>query len=80
MWVPTEDEAVEMFARHFEALHRSGAIRKAEQRASHFKSAGDHEGHRVWQKVAGRIVELRHPERIKRRRSHEAGWPSSQHS
>jgi len=48
MWLPTEEEAVDMFARHFEALHRSGAIRKAKQRASHFKNAGDHEAHRVW--------------------------------
>ena len=32
MWVPKKEEAVEMFARHFEACHRSGAVERAKQR------------------------------------------------
>ncbi len=72
MWVPTEDEAVDMFARHFEALHRSGAASKAEQTASELESQGDSDGHRVWRKVADRIRRLRHPERVSQRRATEA--------
>ena len=59
MWIPTEDDAVEMFARHFEALHKSEAASKAEEKAEHLKQTGDHEGHRVWSKVAGVIKYLR---------------------
>jgi hypothetical protein len=59
MWVPSEDEAVEMFARHFEALHRSGAAAKAKQQAEILIRGGDLKGHRIWKKVAERILHLR---------------------
>ena len=59
MWVPTEDEAVEMFARHFEALHRSGAVMRAKEKAEFLKQTGDVEGHRVWNKVAEVVDRLR---------------------
>jgi len=72
MWVPTEAEAVEMFARHFEARHRNGALSKAEETAYDLEKRGDHEGYRVWTMVAGRIRALRHTDRIERRRSIEA--------
>jgi hypothetical protein len=59
MWVPSEDEAVDMFARHFEALHRSGAATKAKREAESLHRSGDHKGHRMWTKVAERIKHLR---------------------
>jgi hypothetical protein len=59
MWVPSEDEAVDMFARHFEALHRSGAATKAKEEADALNRSGDHKGHRIWTKVVERIQHLR---------------------
>lgn len=72
MWVPTEAEAVEIFARHFEARHRNGAVSKAEETAYDLAKRGDHEGHRVWAMVAGRIKALRCAERVEQRRNSEA--------
>ena len=71
MWIPSEDEAVEMFARHFEARHRSAAVRKADEKLSALKAAGDDEGYRIWQKVAERVKVLREPERVAARRELE---------
>ena len=51
-WLLGEHEAVDMFARHFEALHGSDAATKAKQQAESIKRSGDHEGHRIWMKVA----------------------------
>jgi hypothetical protein len=59
MWVLSEDEAVDMFARHFEALHRSEAASKANQEAESLKGSGDHKGRRIWMKVVERIQHLR---------------------
>jgi len=59
MWIPTQDEAVEMFARHFEALHRAGAAAKAKQQAEILIRGGDYSGHRIWTKVAERIKHRR---------------------
>jgi hypothetical protein len=59
MWVPSEDEAVDMFARYFAARHKNGAVTKAEQQAGSLNRSGDHEGHRVWSKIAERIKHLR---------------------
>jgi hypothetical protein len=53
--VPTKEEAVNMFARHFEACHRSGAAERAKQRAAALKAKGDHEGHKIWIAVACRV-------------------------
>ncbi|MCK9918979.1 hypothetical protein MXD81_58625 [Microbacteriaceae bacterium K1510] len=72
MWIPTEAEAVDMFARHFEARHRNGALSKAEETAYDLEKKGDHEGHRIWAMVAGRIKELRCTDRIDQRRNVEA--------
>ncbi len=71
MWVPSEDDAVEMFARHFEARHRGGAIAKATEAASTLKAAGDEPGHKVWIKVADRLRLLRNADRITSRRQFE---------
>jgi len=51
-WLLGEHEAVDMFARHFETLHGSDAAIKAKQQAESIKRSGDHEGHRIWMKVA----------------------------
>lgn len=67
MWVPTE--AVDMFARHFEARHRNGALSKAEETAYDLENKGDHEGYRVWAMVADRIRELRGADRIEQRQN-----------
>lgn len=72
MWVPTEDDAVEMFARHFEALHRSGAAAKAKQKAFELRDRGDRTGYAVWKKVADRIEQLRRPDHVDQRRESEA--------
>lgn len=72
MWIPTEQDAVDMFSRHFEALHRSGAANKADKRASDLRQAGDISGHVMWKEAADRIRQFRSPSEIERRRSMEA--------
>ena len=57
-WLLGEHEAVDMFARHFEALHGSDAATKAKQQAESIKPSGDHEGHRIWMKVVERVQHL----------------------
>ena len=71
MWVPTKEEAVDMFARHFEACHRSGAAERAKQRAASLKANGDHEGHKIWTAVACRVEALRQEDRVALRRVKE---------
>jgi len=71
MWVPKKEEAVEMFARHFEACHRSGAVERAKQKAASFRAKGDHEGHKIWSDVACRIEALRKEDRVALRRAKE---------
>ena len=71
MWFPTQEEAVEMFARHFEARHRSGSLLRARQTAEHLKKSGDDDGHKIWHRVADRIEDLRKHHRIARRRAIE---------
>jgi hypothetical protein len=71
MWVPTQDEAIEMYARHFEALHRSGSAARARETAAAMKAKGDHKGHKVWNDVADTIGRLRQQERIVGRRHFE---------
>lgn len=72
MWIPNEQDAVDMFSRHFEALHRSGAVTKAEKRAAELAQSGDISGHAMWKRVADRIRQVRSPSDIERRRSMEA--------
>jgi hypothetical protein len=70
-WVPTKEEAVEMFARYFEACHRSGAIGRARQIASSLEAKGDHEGHKIWTDVACSVEALRQGDRVPLRRAKE---------
>jgi hypothetical protein len=47
MWVPTQSEAIEMFARHYETRHRAGAAERARRTAATLAEKGDHQGHAV---------------------------------
>ncbi len=71
MWFLSEQEAVEIFAAHFEARHRSGAIVKAKEIARRLKSRGDEKGFRLWEKVATRVGEVRKMPRVRLRREFE---------
>jgi len=63
VWFPSEDEAIDMFARHFAALHQSEGATKAEQQAESLKRSGDPKGHQIWMKVAERIKHLHREEK-----------------
>ena len=71
MWLRTEEEAVEMFARHFEALHRSGSVPRARQAAESLKKRGDNKDHQIWHRVADKIEDLRNDSLVVRRRAIE---------
>jgi hypothetical protein len=71
MWLPTEEEAVEMFARHFEALHRSGSVPRARRTAESLKECGDDKGHQIWHRVADKIEDLRNDSLVEQRRAIE---------
>jgi len=69
MWVPSQEDVVDIFARHFEALHRSGSVQRARQTANSLKERGDHEGHSIWRRVADKIEnDLRRDRPLTRRR------------
>ena len=55
MWIPTEAEAIEMFARHFMARHGSGAATRAKEAAADLKRHGDIKGYDIWSRVAERV-------------------------
>jgi hypothetical protein len=47
MWIPTQDEAVEMYARFLAARHRSSAGGYARGNAEKLLAKGDFEGYAV---------------------------------
>ena len=71
MWTPTGSEAVNIFARHFEARHRSGAAGRARNTAAHLKDTGDLPGSALWSEVAETIERLRDHHHVARRRERE---------
>ena len=72
MWRPTGSEAIDMFARHFEARHRSGAAPRARSTAARLRDKGDLPGSIVWNEVANTIERLRSDHRrIAKRRELE---------
>lgn len=71
MWIPTQSESIEMFARHFETFHRAGAAERARRTAAALAEKGDRDGHAVWIEVADRIEHLRQPQLLARRRALE---------
>ena len=52
MWLPTQDEAVEMYARFLAARHKAGAGRYARRHAEKLLAKGDVTGHAIWTRVA----------------------------
>ena len=71
MWIPTQSESIEMFARHYEALHRAGAAERARRTAAVLAEKGDHDGHAVWNQVADTVERLRQPQQLDSRRARE---------
>jgi len=71
MWFPTEEDAVQIFARHFEAKHRGGSATLARETAGRLKERGDHEGYKIWNRVADKIENLRQDRRLVQRRAME---------
>jgi len=59
MWIPTQDEAVEMYARFLVARHGSAARRYAIRTADRLLAKSDVAGHTVWARVADRIEKLK---------------------
>jgi hypothetical protein len=55
MWIPTQDEAVEMYARFLIARHRRGAARHARTTADKLLSRGDSHGYAIWNRVADAV-------------------------
>jgi hypothetical protein len=52
MWMPTQDEAIDMYARFLKSRHGKAASRHARKRAHQLLSNGDSAGHAIWNRVA----------------------------
>ena len=52
MWIPTLDEAAEMYARYWSARFGRTAKKSAEEMAELLAAKGDLDGKAAWQKVA----------------------------
>ena len=52
MWIPTQDEAVLMYARFLKARHGAAASKLARQTAHTLQNNGDLAGYRIWNAVA----------------------------
>ena len=57
MWFPTENEAVEMFARCLAARHRAGC--RAREQAECLKKRGDLAGYKIWNDIADAVDRIR---------------------
>ena len=55
MWNVTRDEAVEMYARFWTARHGKSAGALARKTAHSLENAGDVEGQKIWNEVAGAV-------------------------
>ena len=55
MWFPTEDEAVDMFARFLKSRHRGAAGRYAREHADKLLAKGDFRGYAIWNRVADAV-------------------------
>src|SRR5262245_13716332 len=62
MWVPTQDEAVEMYACFLAARHGSAAGQYARETADKLQTKGDFAGYAIWSRVAD-VVERKSLER-----------------
>jgi hypothetical protein len=52
MWIPTQDEAVHMYARFLTARHGNAAGRYARKMADKLRTQGDDVGSTIWDRVA----------------------------
>ena len=64
MWIPTQDEAIEMYARFLAARHGRAAAKYARLTADRLHARGDFAGHQIWGLVAD-VIERRPPKRAK---------------
>ena len=55
MWIPTQDEAVEMYARFLSARRGKAAGRYARKTADRLLAEGDIPGHIIWTRVADTV-------------------------
>jgi hypothetical protein len=58
MWIPTQGEAVEMYAHFLVARHGKGASRYARKTADKLQAKGDVAGHTIWSRVADAVDQL----------------------
>jgi len=52
MWFPTQNDAVEMFARFLKARHGTAASKLARKTAASLQNEGDVNGCKIWTQVA----------------------------
>jgi len=55
MWVPTQDEAVLIYARFLKARHGTAASKLARQSAKTLQDEGDADGYKIWNAVADAV-------------------------
>ena len=55
MWVPTQDEAVLIYARFLRARHGAAASKLARKKAGVLQDQGDLEGYKIWNAVADAV-------------------------
>jgi hypothetical protein len=55
MWFPTQEEAVEMYARFLEARHGRTAGEYARKTAKKLHAKGDIAGYTIWNRVADTV-------------------------
>ena len=55
IWLPTQDEAVLMYARFFRARHGAAAGNLAGKKAQMLQDGGDLEGHKIWRAIADAV-------------------------
>jgi hypothetical protein len=64
MWIPTQDEAVEMYARFLAARHKGAAGRYARRNADKLLAHGDFQGYAIWNRVADAIQDKTEAETV----------------
>ena len=55
LWMPTQDDAVEIYARYLMGRHGKSAHRYAHKTADKLKREGDLEGYSAWGRVADAV-------------------------
>ena len=60
MWMPTEQEAVQMYARFWSARYGRTASHSAHKMAHKMEEKGDLKGHKIWDDVAEAVEKFQH--------------------